>query len=241
MTPMGHVVGVVGARGGAGASVLAASLAATFAASHDAGVPGAGRAAGADLTAGGGLDVVLGIEDVLGLRWPDLHQARGDVDGIELRSVLPHWSGVAVVSGDRLRPSPTPPDVVEGVVRALADVHAAVLLDLDRVAVLDDPPPTVLGLCRTVLLVVPLDLRAVAGAVALRGSLGTRVGDVRLVVRGPSPGGLGVSELEHVLGLPMAGTLPYRRRLDAALDAGAGPPRRGAYARAIGRLAQGLR
>src|SRR5690606_10448493 len=82
----GAVVAVVGARGGAGASVVAASL---------------GRAAGrrrgpvglVDLAlVGGGLDVLLGVEQDPGVRWPDLADARGRLDGEDLLARLPRWA-----------------------------------------------------------------------------------------------------------------------------------------------------
>ncbi len=118
------VVGVVGARGGVGASTVAAALAlrvhrhgwhaerrrprrrGTGRAGATADVP---RVVLVDLDpAGGGLDVHLGIEDVPGVRWPDLAGARGDVSGPELTDLLPDWAGVTVLSGDRWRPGPAP-------------------------------------------------------------------------------------------------------------------------------------
>src|SRR5690349_916184 len=64
---MGLVLGVVGGSGGVGASSFAAVLAAT-----------AGRSLLVDLdVAGGGLDVVLGIEAEAGARWSGLHLAGG--------------------------------------------------------------------------------------------------------------------------------------------------------------------
>lgn len=232
------MIGVVGSRGGAGASTLAPSLAASLTRSG-------ATCAVVDLSRGGGLDVLLGIEADPGLRWPDLAQARGAVDGDEVVAVLPRWRDVTVLSTDRLRQQSTEPDVVQGVLAALGRVHDVVVLDLDRSGVLDGGLEEVVQGCALLLLLAPLDLRSAAGAVALRGALGSRTGtsarpDVRLVVRGPAPGGLAAVELAHVLGLPVEGSLPYRRRLDAAIEAGAGPPRRGAYTRAVDRLARDL-
>jgi len=224
---MGRVIGVVGARGGAGASLLAASLAVECGFVGDRSEPGR-------------IDVLLGIEEQPGARWPDLHQARGAVDGAELRAVLPTWREVGILSTDRQRPRPAPADVVSDVLDALTAVHDVVVLDLDRTDLLALDPCPAVERCGTVLLVAPLDLRAVAGGVALRGVLHSQGHDVRLVLRGPSPGGLGASEVAHVLGLPLAGSLPYRRRLDVAVEAGLGPPHRGAYARAVRRLAREL-
>ena len=68
------VLGVVGARGGVGASTLAAALAAR----------GARRTASVlvDLDAAApGLDLLVGLEDDPGVRWPDLAGAAGAIDG----------------------------------------------------------------------------------------------------------------------------------------------------------------
>ena len=219
------VIGVVGARGGAGASTFAAALAHRFART--------GATALVDLErAGGGIDVVVGIEGAGGLRWPDLVDARGTVDARELAALLPRWGGCAVLSADRTRPGAPPSG-------AVGEEHASVVLDLDRCDVLDRG--AVLASCRTVLVVVPRDLRAVAGALALRPALVELVADVRLVVRGPAPGGLGALELAHVVDLPLAVSMRHDRRLAADGERGGGPTvRRGALGRAVTRVAGAL-
>lgn len=228
----GAVIGVVGARGGAGASTLAAALARRLA--RDA------PTCLVDLEhAGGGLDVLVGLEGSAGLRWPDLVDARGAVPGDELTALLPRWGACAVLSGDRTRPGPPPADAVADVLAALAQHHEHVVLDLDRVGVLERGPGP--AACRTVLVVVPRDLRGVAGALALRTAVLGLVPDVRLVVRGPAPGGLGVLELAHVVDLPVAASMAADRRLAAALERGGGPSaRRGPLARAAASLAREL-
>ncbi|MFI2753584.1 septum site-determining protein Ssd [Cellulomonas sp. P22] len=228
----GGVIGVVGARGGAGASTFASALAQRL--SRDA------PTCLVDLEhAGGGLDVLVGLEESGGLRWPDLADARGAVPGDELTALLPRWGACTVLSGDRTRPGPPPSDAVADVLTALAQEHTHVVLDLDRVDVLArGPGPSV---CRTVLVVVPRDLRGVAGTLALRTALLGLVPDVRLVVRGPAPGGLGVLELAHVVDLPVAASMATDRRLPAALERGGGPSgRRGPLARAVATIAREL-
>ncbi len=91
----GVVVGCIGGRGGAGASVLACALAVTAARS--------GRSALlVDLDPlGGGADLLLGAEDVPGLRWPELRAAAGRLPGAALRAALPQSAGVAVLAADR--------------------------------------------------------------------------------------------------------------------------------------------
>jgi secretion/DNA translocation related CpaE-like protein len=254
-TAAAGVVGVVGARGGVGASTLAAALSLSLVAGGRGALSGrrrhrepAGPATArggqrvvlVDLDpVGGGLDVHLGIEGVPGVRWPDLAGARGDVSGADLTGLLPTWRGVAVLSGDRWRPGRAPPDVVPDVLDALASVHDAVVLDLDRRGVLDGGPS--LGRCTTVLVVTPRDLRSVAGVVAMRDALQSVVDDVRLVVTDPAPGGLGVLEVAHVVDLPVAGSVPWDRRVPALVERGAGPATaRGAFGRAVARLAGDL-
>ena len=242
----GRVIGVVGARGGIGASSLAAALARRLARGGGGGRDGEGGGgrglvALADLDgAGGGLDVLLGVEGVDGLRWPDLRGARGEVSGAELTALLPRWSGVTVLSADRARPGAPRADVVAGVLDALAASHDDVVLDLDRHEVLTGVGA--LARCALVLVVAGRDVRSVAGVLALRTAALAAVPDVRLVVRGPAPGGLGVLELAHVVDLPVAASMGPQRGFDAALERGGGPGlrRRGALARAADRLATGL-
>jgi len=171
------VLGVVGARGAAGASTLAALVAARL----------ARRTATVlvDLdVAGGGLDVGVGIEERDGARWPDLAGARGDLDGRDVLGMLPRWGPCAVLSADRARPASPEPAVVTDVLHALAGAAPVAACDL-------------------LVLVVPRDLRSVAGALALRPALVAHGLEPGLVVRGPAPAGLGVSELVDAIDLPL--------------------------------------
>ncbi|WP_431837411.1 pilus assembly protein FlpE [Cellulomonas sp. Y8] len=278
------VVGVVGARGGAGATVTAAALAAELARR--------GTAVLVDTGPGPSVDTVLGLEAHPGLRWPDLDGARGAVDPALLAGNLMRWGRCGVLPTDDARPGPPPPGALGDVVRALAAAHGSVVLDLDRAAVLgaaveaggpvavdapvagdaravgdgpagtggpadarglagaaaavgagEDPAlrgATLLAACRTVLVVVPRDVPAVAGARLLRDGLvgaGRRVG---VVARAPAPGGLGVEEVAAAVGLPVVASLPWARGLGAAVDSGVGPALPSAAARAVQRLARRL-
>ncbi|WP_232014299.1 septum site-determining protein Ssd [Cellulomonas fimi] len=225
-----HVVGVVGARGGAGASSLAAALARVLSATTATVL--------VDLDRGcAGLDVLVGLEGVDGVRWPDLASARGDVDGDDLLALLPRWGSCAVLSADRSRPVPPEAAVVADVLHALSRAAGVLVLDLDRSAVVAGE--SVAAVCDTVLVVTPRDLRATAGALALRESWRDPGTDVGLVVRGPAPGGLGVAELAEAVGLPVRAVLPADRRLAAGVER-TGLPATGPLARAARRLARGL-
>lgn len=136
---MGNVIAFIPASGGVGSSTLAAAVAVRAGA--------AGRAVVAvDLDPlAGCLDVVFGLEQEPGWRWPELEEVAGVVDGLGLADELPVSCGVPVLSGRRgasWDPSSagadgwlqTLPDVVAG----LADAHDLTVLDLPRdPAVLD--------------------------------------------------------------------------------------------------------
>lgn len=99
-----RVVAVLGGRGGAGASVLAGGLAVTAARARL-------RTLLVDVDPlGGGLDLVLGWEQLEGLRWPALTDADGRVDPPALVRALPSRGDLVVLSWDRgdLLPLPAP-------------------------------------------------------------------------------------------------------------------------------------
>lgn len=222
------VIGVVAARGGAGASTLAATVAGRL----------ARRTATAlvDLDRGsGGIDVLLGLEGADGARWPDLRGARGDVSGGDVVALLPRWGPCAVLSSDRFRPGSPEPAVVADVLHGLCATLGAVVLDLDRAAVVAGE--SLVAVCDSVLVVAPRDLRSVAGVLAMRPFLGGP--GVGLVVRGPAPGGLGASELAAAVDLPVLAALRGDRRLSSTLERG-GVPTRGRTARTAARLVRGV-
>lgn len=220
--PGAGVVGVVGARGGAGATVTAALLARSLARRQATVL--------VDTGPGPSLTPVLGIEALPGLRWPDLTGARGAVDPELLAANLARWGRCAVLPTDEARPGPPPPGVLPDVLDALAGAYGTVVLDLDRVAVLGaragsgpGTAPDLAAACRTVLVVVPRDVPAVVGARQLGAELAERVGRTGVVTRGPAPAGLSPSQTAEAVGLPLLGRLPWVRGLAAAVDAGAGP------------------
>lgn len=186
------VVGVVGAGGGVGASTHAALVARRLARGT--------ATALVDLDPGAaGLDVVLGVEEAEGARWPDLRGAGGDVPGADVLALLPRWGACAVLSADRGRPEPVDPGVRVDVLHALAGTLGALVLDLARGAVVEGDAP--LPACDALVVVARPDLRCVAGALALLPRVEAASVPCGLVVQGDPPAGLAAADLADATGL----------------------------------------
>lgn len=214
----GRLVGVIGGRGGAGASTLACALAVT--------AERAGRRVllvDAD-PLGGGIDLLLGSEDAGGLRWPELAGATGRVDGAALREALPRVGGLALLSWDRGDAFAVPPPAMVAVLDAGMRASDLVVVDLPRHG--DPGVDPALRRLDTALLVVPAEVRATAAAARVAARLAGHCADLRLVVRGPSPAGLDGAGVAAALGLPLAGELRPEPGLAQALELGEPPPRR---------------
>jgi secretion/DNA translocation related CpaE-like protein len=209
------VVGVIGGRGGAGASVLAAALALTAA--------GAGlRPVLVDADPlGGGLDVLLGAEHEPGLRWPGLSTARGWLQPALLRSELVQVDGIDLVSWDGGDLPEVPVEAMSAVLGAAMRGAGLVVVDLPRS--LDAAAVVAAQACGRVLLVVPAEARAIAAARRVVLSLEPQVGDLGVVVRGPVPTGAQPESVAEDLSLPLAGELRAEKGLAAALDRGEPP------------------
>lgn len=230
----GRVIGVVGACGGAGASVVAACVAHGLRRSGE-------RATLVDLDAHGpGTDLLLGSDAGRGARWPDLAEARGEVDGMGVVAALPRWGMVPVLSGT---PSGAPPDdqVVLDVCRGLVRAGETLVLDLPRPGGwgsatryaagagpdLDRAGQGVrqlLARCSVVLVVVPLTLPATVGAPRVRDALrAAGVTDVRAAVRGPAPGAVDEDDVSAALGVPVVAVMGRDAGLARAVERGDGP------------------
>ncbi|MET7420311.1 septum site-determining protein Ssd [Dactylosporangium sp. NPDC005555] len=211
----GRILAVLGGRGGAGASVLAAGLAIT------AGNVGLRSLLVDADPLGGGADLILGWEDIAGLRWPALAATSGAVDPPALVSALPSRGDVAVLSCDRGQPGGLSEDAMAAALDAGSRGRDLVVTDLPRS--LDDAAVLALRAADQVLLVVPAELRACVAAARVAATVTPHTDELRLVVRGPAPGRLRTKQIARSLGLPLAGTLRAEPDLPRRLEQGTPP------------------
>jgi secretion/DNA translocation related CpaE-like protein len=214
-TAGGRIVVVLGGRGGAGASVLAAGLAVTAA---NTGL----RTLLIDADPlGGGLDMLLGWETVTGLRWPELTDTSGRVDPPSLVESLPGRGDLAVLSWDRGDVLAVPVEAMATALDAGRRGRDLVVVDLSRR--LDEAAMLALGAADRGYLVVPAELRACAAAARVAAVAAPHCPSLSVVVRSPAPGGLSAADVAKSLGLPLYGHLRAETNLPVALERGNAP------------------
>ncbi|MGW1775849.1 septum site-determining protein Ssd [Streptomyces sp. NPDC002104] len=218
-------VGVIGGSGGAGASTLACALALRAARAGERTILIDGD------PLGGGMDVLLGGEAAEGLRWPDFAASRGRVGAGALAESLPELHALRVLSWDRGDRVVVPPAAMRSVVAAARRRGGVVVVDLPRRV--DEAVAEVLAQLDLVLMVVRGELRAVAAAGRVAAGVRMVARDVRVVVRGPAPGGLDAEAVAGLLGVPLAGEVPVEVGLPGRVAEGEPPGShgRGALAR----------
>jgi len=217
------VIAVIGAGAGAGASTFAATLA-VVAASRSLRV----LLIDADPT-GGGLDVLLGIEDVAGVRWSDLAEARGRIGVETLSSALPVAQGAAVLSWGRSGPTTL---AVEGMSAVLdAGVRGYDLVIVDTLRHPDSVTDVVLSQADETLLVMTNRVRSVAAAARVLSGLEGRCSSPSLVLR-DVPRGILDEAVLAVLSAPVVARLPASNAVASRADDGEPPAVRDAYGKA---------
>lgn len=225
----GPVIAVVGACGGAGATVFSIALAVA-----------AGRTTSQALLcdldpSGAGVDVALGLEDIPGARWHDISASRGRISSDALVRALPSLPGrrarVAILTFGRGEPSPVDVAAATTVLDAISRGGGIAVVDVPRAASV--AADQVIARAAMTVLVTPADVRGCYAAARAIPRLAALDASPHLVVRGPSPGGIGADDIASVLELPLLAAMRPQPGLDRALDSG-----RAAIAVARGPLAR---
>lgn len=208
----GHVLGVVGGSGGAGATTFACAL------GQVAGREGRAVVVDAD-PLGPGADRVLGLETCEGFRWDALCRTTGRLGGRSLREALPRRGGLGVLTWYAGATEPLEPVAVREVVSAARRGHDTVVVDLPRTA--DPAADELVARCDQLLVVV----RPTVAGVSSAARLCARVPDrdrIRLVVRGR---GVDPAEVSRVCEAPVVASMVDQRGLAESIDLGLGPVR----------------
>lgn len=213
----GRVIAVIGACGGAGSSVFAAAVALAAA--------GAGRSVLVDADPGGsGLDVLLGMEAARGARWGDVSASRGRIPEDALWRALPgipgsRGSAVLLGFGPDLE-MPGGWEALGAVLDAVQRAGSSAVIDLPRQRV--EPVDRVVSRADLTVMIAPADVRGCYAAARLLPGLtglGARLG---LVVRGPSPGGVGPGDVAAALSVPLIAAMRPQPGLARSIDRGSG-------------------
>jgi secretion/DNA translocation related CpaE-like protein len=203
----GATAAVVAGRGGAGASVFAAAVAYQLTAPLLV-----------DLDSwSGGIDLLLGAENVAGLRWPELTVQGGRLHWPAVRAALPEHRGVAVLSGARTGHELSAP-AVAAVLDASRRAGVATVCDLPRR--LTDAVRTALDDADLVLLLTTCDVRSCAATAAMAPVLTAINPNVGLVIRGPAPGGLRPGEIADLTKLPLLAAMRPQPLIAERLERG---------------------
>ncbi len=209
--PGGLILGVTGGCGGAGATTAAIWIAQAA----------AGLGARVLLVDGdpwgGGLELALAAEENPGLRWPDLSEARGSIDPVQLADSLPVAGGFSFLSwpASREQPVPVAATTTAGVLDAARRGYELVVVDIGRGA---DPIHSFAWDCDRITMVVPAQLKAAVAAVRLLQEFPPV--EASLLVRGRPGAALDGPLIAEAIGLPVQGRVPELRGVAAAMEAG---------------------
>ncbi|WP_411374305.1 septum site-determining protein Ssd [Arthrobacter sp. MPF02] len=207
----GLVLGVTGGCGGAGATTAAVWI--------------AQAAAGLGVRVllvdgdpwGGGVELAIAAEENPGLRWPDLAEARGSIDPVQLSDALPVAGGFSFLSWPASRePSvPVAAATSAGVLDAARRGYELVVVDIGRRS---EPLQAFAWDCDRILVVVPAQLKAAVAAARLLQEFPPV--EAALLVRGKPGSALDGSLLSEAIGLPVQGRVPELRGVPAAMESG---------------------
>ncbi len=215
----GTLLAVCGAAGGAGTSVLAAAMARVAARSHPTTLVDAAEFSG-------GLDLLLGLEETPGVRWPELQLGEGAVSAADLRAALPvTGDGIACLSAARTTvddPFRLTPEVLSPVLESLRGAPGVAVIDVPLEGTCTD---AVMDACDHAVLLIPAELRPAAAAARLVARLHAARTTVTGVVRHRHWSGLSTADVGDITRCPILTELGNLPRLSRTVELGGLPER----------------
>lgn len=212
--PDAATVTVCGAVGGAGTSTLAAAIA------RDRGTC---VLVDAD-PCSGGLDLLLGLEDSLGIRWSDLDFTRGQMAASELLKALPRaGDGPRVLTHSRgdLGRAEIAPEQLVGAIDCLRG-HASVVIDSPAHG---EGFEVACEASDLIVVVVPAEVRAAVSAHALVGRLQAKRHRVIAVLRHRGWSGLDREDIEQLAKVEVVAEVATVARLHKKVETAGLPAR----------------
>ncbi|WP_433122364.1 septum site-determining protein Ssd [Arthrobacter koreensis] len=212
-SPTGRILGVAGAFGGIGGSTLACLLA------REAAESGLQVLLAETGSSSGGIEYRVGAAEAGGLRWQDLAGVEGTVNPVQLAAALPETGHFAVLGNATGEPIPEglEHEVQPAVLHAARAAFELTILDLGA-----SPPrhSRALEQCDALLAVVGGGRARLLAAKSWWSGMGSGAPPAFAVVRGPLPEGMDEARTAALLGMDLAGYLPWVRGLASASDGG---------------------
>ena len=205
------VIGVLGVSGGLGASVLATSIALKFANENKVVIAETQEFSG-------GLDVLWGIEEQNGPRWPALINSLGQVLPVDILRALPAVGTVSVIAMDSKSTARIENQIQ--VIHELATVVDYVILDLPNPA--DQRLSELIEYCDDLILIVGATIRSTNAANQLMNFL-PKLRQAKLVVRELPGSALEPLSISKTLGVNLVGTIAADQKITEHLERGLSP------------------
>jgi secretion/DNA translocation related CpaE-like protein len=223
-TPAGvissNMISVIGGSGGAGVSTFAANLAAT------AVIQGMSSVV-IDLDQfGGGIDLILGAEEIPGTRWPDIDPGAGRIAADTLAAALPRVNGVSFLSQSRSASGGAAIEIIVAVIDAARRAFDLVVLDLPRER--SESNELLIGQSLVTCVVTRNHVRAIAASISVSQWVKTLEKPFRFILISDSKG-LGLPDVCGALGDPGLIEIAFMPAMTTRADEGDPPGTNSGY------------
>lgn len=209
--PGGTMVGVVGGRGGSGATTAAIWLA------HAAANHGVATLLVDGDPWGGGVELAVSDQSLPGLRWPDFAATRGSIDPGQFRDSLPTAGGFAFLSwpGTREPFESTDPASASAVLDAARRAFELTVIDIARN---QEGLQAFAWDCDRILLLTTTHLKSAVATARVLNEVPPS--DTGLLVRAAGSDPTDPHLVADALGIPLAGVVPDLRGVGAGTEQG---------------------